>query len=79
MLCERLLKDKGVAMLPGRAFERPNEELTARISYINFAGDRSLAAGERVPPHQELSAEFIQANCEETLKGIEALIDWLEE
>ncbi|WP_348305508.1 aminotransferase class I/II-fold pyridoxal phosphate-dependent enzyme [Methanothrix sp.] len=79
MLCERLLQEKGVAMLPGRAFERPLEELSARISYINFAGNRSLAAGETIPPHQELPAEFIQAHCEDTLMGIEAIVDWLEE
>ena len=78
MLCERLLQEKGVAMLPGRAFERPHEELTARISYINFAGNRSLAAGETIPPHQELPADFIQAHCEDTLAGIEAIVDWLE-
>ena len=78
MLCERLLQEKGVAMLPGRAFERPHEELTARISYINFVGNRSLAAGETIPPHQELPADFIQAHCEDTLAGIEAIVDWLE-
>lgn len=79
MLCERLLQEKGVAMLPGMAFERPCEELTARISYINFSGARSLAASETIPLHQELPTEFIQAYCEETLKGVETLVDWLGE
>lgn len=76
-LCERLLQEKGVAMLPGRAFERPREELTARISYINFAGARSLAASETIAMHHELPNEFIQAHCEETLGGMETLAEWL--
>ncbi|VVB73006.1 Aspartate aminotransferase [uncultured archaeon] len=76
-LCERLLQETGIAMLPGRAFERPREELTARISYINFAGARSMAASETIAMHQELSMEFIHAHCEETLEAMQMLADWL--
>lgn len=76
-LCERLLKETGIATLPGRAFERPAEELTARISYINFAGAKSLAASETIAMHHELPEEFIQAHCEETIEGIQTLIGWL--
>lgn len=76
-LCERLLQETGVAMLPGRVFERPCEELTARISYINFAGARALAASETIAMHHDLPMEFIQAHCEETLKATQTLADWL--
>jgi len=76
-LCERLFQDTAVAMLPGRVFERPCEELTARISYINFSGSKSLAASETIAIHHELPAEFIQAHCEETLRGMEILTEWL--
>ncbi len=77
MLCERLLHETGVAMLPGRVFERPCEELTARISYINFAGARSLAASETIAMHHELPEEFIQAHCEETIEATKTLANWL--
>jgi aspartate aminotransferase len=76
-LCERLLRETGVAMLPGTSFERPRKELTARISYINFAGARALASSETIPMHQELPMEFIQTQCEETLEGTQRLADWL--
>lgn len=76
-LCERLLKETGIATLPGRAFERPAEELTARISYINFAGAKSLAASETIAMHHELPEEFIRAHCEETIEGIQTLVGWL--
>jgi aspartate aminotransferase len=76
-LCERLLQETGVAVLPGRVFERPCEELTARISYINFAGARSLAASETIAMHLKLPDEFIHAHCEETLEATQTLADWL--
>lgn len=76
-LCEQLLQDTGIAMLPGSVFERPGEELTARISYINFAGARSLAASETIAMHHELTEEFIQAHCGETIEATQMLADWL--
>ena len=33
-LCERLLEDTGVAILPGADFGRPLSELTARITWV---------------------------------------------
>ncbi|OPY51272.1 MAG: Aspartate aminotransferase [Methanosaeta sp. PtaU1.Bin060] len=76
-LCEQLLHETGIAMLPGTSFERPRKELTTRISYINFAGARALASSETLPMHLELPKEFIQTQCEETLDGIQKLADWL--
>jgi aspartate aminotransferase len=76
-LCEHLFHETAVAMLPGRVFERPCEELTARISYINFSGAESLAASETIAMHHELPQEFIQAHCEDTLRGMEILTEWL--
>lgn len=77
VLCEQLLQETGVAMLPGTVFERPENELTARISYINFAGARSLAASETIALHHELPREFIPAHCQETIEATQRLADWL--
>ncbi|MEX0772592.1 MAG: aminotransferase class I/II-fold pyridoxal phosphate-dependent enzyme, partial [Balneolales bacterium] len=41
-LCEQILEDTGVAMLPGVVFGRPKAELTARIAYVDFDGDLAL-------------------------------------
>ncbi|MCU0637840.1 MAG: aminotransferase class I/II-fold pyridoxal phosphate-dependent enzyme [Methanothrix sp.] len=76
-LCERLLQETGVAMLPGRVFERPDEELTARISYINFAGAKSLAAAETIVMHHDLPENFILDHCQDTLEGMQTLAKWL--
>ena len=41
-LCEALLNETGVALLPGAAFGRPAEELTARLAYVDFDGEAAL-------------------------------------
>ena len=47
-LCERLLVETGVAILPGHEFGRPAEELTARLAYVNFDGEQALEAVDRI-------------------------------
>ncbi|MBK6508979.1 MAG: aminotransferase class I/II-fold pyridoxal phosphate-dependent enzyme [Haliea sp.] len=49
-LCERLLTDTGVALLPGVAFGRPSSELTVRIAFVDFDGARALEAAGRLSP-----------------------------
>jgi aspartate/methionine/tyrosine aminotransferase len=40
--CKKILTDYGVALLPGSAFGRPPNELTARLCYVDFDGERAL-------------------------------------
>jgi len=41
-LCKALLQEAAVALLPGSVFGRPQEELTARLSYVDFDGKEAL-------------------------------------
>ena len=41
-LCNRLLEETGIALLPGSDFGRPENELTARLSYVDFDGNQLL-------------------------------------
>ena len=41
-MCEYILTETGVALLPGTAFGRPADELTARLSYVDFDGAFAL-------------------------------------
>ena len=75
-LCDRLLEDTGVAVLPGVAFARSRNELTARLSYVDFDGDRALAASEKIPLDEELPAEFVEHCCGRVLEGVQRLSDW---
>ena len=76
-LCERALEDTGVASLPGEAFGREPQELTARIAYVDFDGARALVASRAVPDDQELDDVFLRRYCEPVLEGMDRLCEWL--
>ena len=78
-LCERLLEDTGVAMLPGTAFGRAPEEFTVRLAYVNFDGERALAAVAEVPDASPLPQDFLEAHCRRVVEGIERTCGWLQE
>jgi aspartate aminotransferase len=76
-LCERLIQETGVAVLPGSVFELPPEELTARLSYVNFNGANALATSETYPIHQALPEDFIMRTCEDTINGVKIIAEWV--
>ena len=41
-LCDALLEEVGVALLPGSAFGRPENEWTARLAFVDFDGEKAL-------------------------------------
>jgi aspartate aminotransferase len=47
-LCTRLLEETGIALLPGSAFGLPESELSVRLAYVNFNGDKALRKGSKV-------------------------------
>ncbi len=72
-LAEQLLQDTGVATLPGNVFGRPRAELTLRLSYVNFNGERTLAAAEAGEPVDEA---FIGRHCPDTVEAIRRMAEW---
>ena len=77
-LCGRILKDTGVALLPGSDFGRPANELTARLAYVNFDGTKALAGASRMPLNKPLGRDFLETYCSDCLQGVECLCKWLE-
>ena len=78
-LCEALLRDTGVAVLPGAAFQRPREELTARIAYVGFDGAQALTASEAIPLDHALPAAFIERWCGDMLEAVQRMTSWATE
>ncbi len=78
-LCRRLLADTGVAILPGRAFARAEEELTARLAYVDFDGARALAAGETIPIDEPLPDDFLEQYCYNVVRAMRLIADWVHE
>jgi len=77
--CSRLLEDTGVACLPGVAFGRPPEELTARLAYVDFDGARALAAAQEVAPDTRLHESFAEQHCGRCLQAVDRIAEWLSE
>jgi aspartate aminotransferase len=76
-LCERLLEDTGVAVLPGSDFGRPPEEFTMRIAYVDFDGAAALAASEPVPLDRPLPGDFAARHCGRVVEAIDRLCEWI--
>lgn len=76
-LCNRLLEETGVAILPGGAFARSRGDLTARLAYVDFDGARALAASENIPLHSDLPPDFTRQWCPRVVEGVERLAAWL--
>jgi aspartate aminotransferase len=79
-LCERLLEDTGVAVIPGRAFGRVPGELTARLAYVDFDGASALAAAETIPEGSGLDrGDFLEIHAGGVLEAVERIAGWLGE
>lgn len=77
-LCDHLLEETGVAILPGSAFERPRNELTARLAYVDFDGAKALAASELTPLDKPLPDNFTQIYCWTVIEAVKKIVDWIK-
>ena len=78
-MCEQLLQDTRVVLLPGTAFGRPAEEMNARIAYVNIDGGKALQTSREISMEQNLTMHDLGDNVINVKYGIEKLIDWLKE
>ncbi len=76
-MCKKLLIETGIALLPGNAFGRPPEELTARISYVDFDGENALAKSMEADKEKDLNSSFVKENCPKMVKAFDLLGEWL--
>lgn len=76
-LCAALLRDTGVAILPGVDFGRSNDELTARLAYVDFDGAKALDAVGVIPKPQPLDGTFLKRHCRRVVDAVEAICGWV--
>ncbi|MGM0632752.1 MAG: pyridoxal phosphate-dependent aminotransferase [Pseudomonadota bacterium] len=73
-LCEHLLEETGVALLPGSAFGMPGTSLTARLAYVNFDGQATL---DRLARNGGACDEAVLRElAPDVIRGIETLCEW---
>ncbi|MBL8743991.1 MAG: hypothetical protein JNK04_22945, partial [Myxococcales bacterium] len=71
-LAAALLREAGIAALPGSAFGRDPAELTLRLSLVDFDGTAALRAlGDTV------DESFLRRLCPRVTAGVDALAAWL--
>jgi aspartate aminotransferase len=76
-LSERLLKEAGVASLSGAACEQEDRELTLRLVYVDFDGERVLEASRALGLDREIGDSFLEKNCGRVLKAADRIGEWL--
>ena len=77
-LCEAVLKDTGVAFLPGMDFGRQPEELTCRLAYVDFEGELVLEKAMSEFKGKPIDNEFLGKYCPKMVKSLDLLEEWLE-
>jgi aspartate aminotransferase len=73
-LCSELLRETGVAILPGSDFGRPDGELSARLAFVDFDGATALGAVSG----QALNEDFLRQYCAPTVTAVERLAHWID-
>ncbi|TMW68667.1 hypothetical protein Poli38472_006135 [Pythium oligandrum] len=77
-LCQRLLHDTGVAILPGSVFGRDPRELYARIAFVDFKGDIALYLIESMDDFSlDAISGFVQSVCPNLDIAMRKLAVWI--
>ncbi len=77
-LCEKLLEDTGVALLPGIDFGHQPEDLVARMAYVDFDGKAVLERVEREYGDKKLTEDFIKDSCPSIWEGTKKMVAWFQ-
>ncbi|MCD8492561.1 MAG: aminotransferase class I/II-fold pyridoxal phosphate-dependent enzyme [Geovibrio sp.] len=75
-MCEKLLEETGVATLAGGCFGRPADELTLRLSYVDFDGGAAIEKSEQLGRDAVLGDDFLREKCKNTVEAIDAMGAW---
>ncbi len=69
--CEDLLHVEHTALLPGSALLLPDDDYSVRCSYVDFDGEKALAAWREKPPkHKAEDTAFAEAHFKIMLQGV---------
>jgi aspartate aminotransferase len=75
-MCNTLLEETGVAMLPGYEFGRDPAELTVRIALVDFNGEEALRAASKDYNNKDIDDSFVQAYAPKITEAFTRLSEW---
>lgn len=76
-LCEQLLQDTGIALLPASDFGCAPSILCARLSYVDFDGAGALALANENYADQPLDETYLKKTAGKLLEAVDVLQKWL--
>lgn len=75
-LCNSLLEETGVALLPGYEFGRDLSELTARIALVDFNGEEALRAASDIYANKDIDTHFVHTYTPRIAEAFTRLAEW---
>ncbi|MBW6491442.1 MAG: aminotransferase class I/II-fold pyridoxal phosphate-dependent enzyme [Lentimicrobium sp.] len=75
-MCNIILNETGVAMLPGSDFGLQPGDLVSRMAYVDFNGAEALKAALGEWADKKLDSHFPKLFCPRITEGISKLVDW---
>ncbi len=76
-LCQALLEDTGVAILPSSDFGFVPDHLGARLAFVDFDGTRALELAAQVGDGQEPGDDFVHQVCPRIVEAMDRMENWL--
>lgn len=76
-LCEEILTDTGVAILPGSDFGLSPDQPFVRLAAVDFDGEAALAAFDGMAADAIPDETFLREHCGRTITGIDRLCAWI--
>ncbi|MDP7319780.1 MAG: aminotransferase class I/II-fold pyridoxal phosphate-dependent enzyme [Bacteriovoracaceae bacterium] len=73
-LCNYLLENYQIAVLPGEDFYYPKESLTARAAFVDYDGAKVLEAAKQ---SKQIDKYFVEENCLQIKNGLDQLEQFL--
>ncbi len=76
-LCDRLITETGVALLPGTDFGRAGDEWLLRMAFVDFDGAAALRALQGHSLNSSLSTDFLYSHFEHVVQGVDKICAWV--
>ena len=74
--CQALLNETGVALLPGTAFGHPKDCFSARLSYVDFDGEKFLELMMK-HPETKMDNDLIEEQCPRISLAVKKIASWI--
>jgi aspartate aminotransferase len=73
-ICESLMRETGVALLPGTAFGYGADSYVTRLAFVDFDGTKAIQEASK--NDDPLDTQFLAAVCPKIIAGTKELVEW---